>query len=88
MKRYIFDPCVSKVINLIHEQIQLVAITSRRRVKVRMPYLRSHVSILMLILQSVWLVGGYGESPYLQEELRKSLEIRRVKLQRPETKKS
>ncbi|KAJ9663048.1 hypothetical protein H2198_001040 [Neophaeococcomyces mojaviensis] len=38
--------------------------------------------------RNVFLVGGFGESVYLQEELQRSLKMRRITMRRPETKKS
>ena len=39
----------------------------------------------MVNLQNIFLVGGFGESPYLQEEIDFSLRLRRIKLRRPDT---
>ncbi|OAP64492.1 hypothetical protein AYL99_00464 [Fonsecaea erecta] len=35
--------------------------------------------------KNIFLVGGFGESPYLQEEIEFSLRLRRIKLRRPDT---
>ncbi|OAL29037.1 hypothetical protein AYO22_02473 [Fonsecaea multimorphosa] len=35
--------------------------------------------------RNIFLVGGFGESPYLQEEIEFSLSLRRIKLRRPDT---
>lgn len=39
-------------------------------------------------VKNVFLVGGFGESPYLQQELKKSLDLRKIKMRRPEEQKS
>ncbi|OAL26658.1 hypothetical protein AYO20_09999 [Fonsecaea nubica] len=36
-------------------------------------------------VKNIFLVGGFGESPYLQEEIEFSLRLRRIKLRRPDT---
>ena len=38
--------------------------------------------------QNLFLVGGFGASPYLQEELRESLRLRHIVLHQPNTDKS
>ena len=42
----------------------------------------------MRLEKNAFLVGGFGASPYLQEVLRESLNMRKVKLRRPDTDKS
>jgi actin-related protein len=39
-------------------------------------------------VKNVFLVGGFGESPYLQQELKKSLDLRKIKMRRPDEQKS
>lgn len=39
-------------------------------------------------VKNVFLVGGFGESPYLQEELKRSLNLRKITMRRPDTKNS
>ncbi|KUJ14621.1 actin-like ATPase domain-containing protein [Mollisia scopiformis] len=39
-------------------------------------------------VKNVFLVGGFGESQYLQEELRESLKLRKIVMRRPEKNKS
>jgi len=41
--------------------------------------------VRQLIVQNVFLVGGFGESPYLQQELKESLDLRRIPMRRPDT---
>jgi hypothetical protein len=36
-------------------------------------------------MQNVFLVGGFGESQYLQEELKLALKLRKITLTRPDT---
>jgi hypothetical protein len=38
-----------------------------------------------LIEQNVFLVGGFGESVFLQDELKESLERLKVEMRRPDT---
>jgi len=78
-----FEWCVDRVIELILSQIQLVEAT-RNRVKVNNS-LPKNVTVGQLIVQNVFLVGGFGESLYLQEELKESLDLRRITMQRPDT---
>jgi hypothetical protein len=84
MKNKIFDPCVDEVVELIQGQINQVEL-KRFRVKVCMCRC---IFVNMLTIQNVFLVGGFGESPYLQEELKKSLDLRRVTMRRPDTRNS
>lgn len=79
----LFDPCVDGVVDLILGQIQQVE-RSKNRVKVRHPPTLKPSSIDNILLQNVFLVGGFGESAYLQQELRKSLALRRIVMRRPE----
>jgi len=78
-----FDPCVDGVVELIQGQIQQVERT-KNRVKVNKP-LPKNVVARQLIVQSVFLSGGFGESPYLQEELQFSLNLRKITMRRPDT---
>ncbi|CZR64187.1 uncharacterized protein PAC_14084 [Phialocephala subalpina] len=39
-------------------------------------------------VKNVFLVGGFGESPYLQEELKKSLTLRKIVMRRPDKQKA
>lgn len=39
-------------------------------------------------VKNVFLVGGFGESLYLQQELKKSLDLRKIKMRRPTQQKS
>jgi hypothetical protein len=36
-------------------------------------------------MQNIFLIGGFGESQYLQEELDVSLKLRNIQLRRPDT---
>ncbi len=79
-----FDPCVDKVVELIQGQKQQVE-RKRKRLKVNNSFCEN-VMTRQLIIQSVFLTGGFGESPYLQEELRCSLEgLRNIAVRRPDT---
>jgi hypothetical protein len=78
-----FDWCVDGVVELIQGQIQQVEI-KKNRVKVNNS-LPKNVTVRLLILQNVFLIGGFGESPYLQEELKESLDLRRITMRRPDT---
>jgi len=78
-----FNPCVDGVVELIQGQIQQVE-KRRNRVKVNNS-LPKNVTVGQLIVQNVFLVGGFGESLYLQEELKESLDLRRITMQRPDT---
>jgi len=78
-----FDPCVDGVVELIQGQIQQVE-RKKNRVKVNKP-LPKNVVARQLIVQSVFLSGGFGESPYLQEELQFSLNLRKITMRRPDT---
>ena len=78
-----FNPCVEGVVELIQGQIQQVE-KRRNRVKVNNS-LPKNVTVGQLIVQNVILVGGFGESLYLQEELKESLDLRRITMQRPDT---
>jgi hypothetical protein len=78
-----FDPCVDCVVTLIQGQIA----------QVRMKKYRVRVSIFGVwcekitanqYFQNVFLVGGFGESPYLQEELKKSLKLRNITMRKPD----
>ena len=78
-----FDPCVDGVVELIQGQIQQVEV-KKNRVKVNNS-LSNNVMVRQLIAQNVFLVGGFGESPYLQEELKESLDLRKITMRRPDT---
>lgn len=78
-----FDYCVGQTIQLIQGQVQQVEIKTRKRVKVCC-WLSQSFTPAILTKQDVLLVGGFGESPYLQEELGKSLALRSINLRRPE----
>ena len=78
-----FERCVDGVIEQIQSQIQQVEV-KKNRVKVNNSLL-DNVIARQLIVQSVFLVGGFGESLYLQEELKESLDLRRITMQRPDT---
>ena len=78
-----FDPCVDGVVDLILGQVQQV---ERKYDRVRVnSSLPKNVMVRQLIVQNVFLVGGFGESPYLQEELEESLGLRRITMRRPDT---
>lgn len=36
-------------------------------------------------VKTIFLVGGFGESPYLQQEVEFSMRLRGIKLKRPDT---
>jgi hypothetical protein len=36
-------------------------------------------------VKNIFLIGGFGESQYLQEELEQSLRLRKIQLRRPDT---
>jgi tRNA A37 threonylcarbamoyltransferase TsaD len=36
-------------------------------------------------IKTIFLVGGFGESPYLREELESSMRLRKINLKRPDT---
>ena len=78
-----FKQCVEGVVELIQGQIQQVE-KRRNRVKVNNS-LPKNVTVGQLIVQNVFLVGGFGESPYLQQELKESLDLRRIPMRRPDT---
>jgi hypothetical protein len=81
--RSFFDPSVDRIVELIKGQISQVE-KKRSRVKVN----SSSVVIVgtgKLIMQNIFLIGGFGESQYLQEELDFSLRLRRIQLRRPDT---
>lgn len=78
-----FDPCVDQVVELIQGQIQQVE-RKRNRVKVGNS-LPKNVIVRQLIVQNVFLIGGFGESPFLQEELKYSLDLRKIAMRRPDT---
>jgi hypothetical protein len=79
----IFDPCVDPVVELIQGQIHQVE-KQYHRVKVNNS-LPNNVLVRQLIVQTVLLIGGFGESPHLQEELKASLRLRGITMQRPDT---
>jgi len=81
--RSLFDPCVDGVVELIQGQIQQVE-RRHNRVKVNNS-LPKNVMVRQLIVQNVLLIGGFGESPHLQEELKRSLALRKLTMQRPDT---
>jgi hypothetical protein len=78
-----FERCVDGVIEQIQSQIQQVEV-KKNRVKVNNS-LPNNVMVRQLIVQNVFLVGGFGESPYLQEELEEYLYLRKITMKRPDT---
>jgi hypothetical protein len=78
-----FEWCVDGVVEQIQSQIQQVEV-KKNRVKVNNS-LPNNVMVRQLIAQNVFLVGGFGESPYLQEELEESLRLIKVAMRRPDT---
>ena len=78
-----FERCVDGVVEQIQSQIQQVEV-KKNRVKVNNS-LSNNVMVRQLIAQNVFLVGGFGESPYLQEELEESLRLIKVAMRRPDT---
>lgn len=86
----LMDKCVSPVIELILDQIKEASRLKGRQIKVRKSssiFGPQHTR-MRLTRQNVFLVGGFGASPYLQEELQESLSLIRKKLRRPDAAKS
>jgi hypothetical protein len=78
-----FDPCVDGVVDLILGQVQQV---ERKYDRVRVnSSLPKNVMVRQLIVQNVFLIGGFSELPYLQEELKRSLKLRKITMRRPDT---
>jgi hypothetical protein len=78
-----FDPCVDGVVDLVLGQVQQV---ERKYDRVRVnSSLPKNVMVRQLIVQNVFLIGGFSESPYLQEELKRSLELRKITMRHPDT---
>ena len=80
-----FDSCVNGVIELCQGQLQQIE-RQGRRLKVRR-FCSSTVctGFLTLLFQNVFLIGGFGESQFLQAELQDALSYRKVQLRRPDT---
>jgi hypothetical protein len=78
-----FDVCVDQIVELIQGQ-NLQVERNGSRVKVN-SFLVVIVGTGKLIIQNIFLIGGFGESLYLQEELDLSLKLRNIQLRRPDT---
>lgn len=84
-----FGDCVDGVIELLDDQIEQIKKIKHRAARVSRDNDRIVQTSLLTILQNVFLVGGFGASPYLQEQLRELLEDLRVTtLRRPAVSKS
>lgn len=81
--RSFFDPHVDQILELIHGQIIQIEYRNRRTA------VRSQKMYLIHTIdssQALLLVGGFSESQYVQEELRRSIvELRNIRLYRPDT---
>lgn len=85
--RELFDECIYGVIELMDSQMQKLAKAKNRRARVSRDI--SYTLFLLILLQNVFLVGGFGASPYLQHLLDESLGLRRnTILRRPNADKS
>jgi len=80
--RKFFDPCVDSVIELIHGQLQQIEKKGRRLKVSKIPFILFSYE---LIKKNIFLIGGFGESEFLQEELKQSLARRKVQMRRPDT---
>lgn len=76
-----FDDRVDGVVRLVQSQIDKVVASKGRRVKVRSDWKTN--GRLLTTDQNLFLVGGFGASTYLREKLKESLDLRKVKLRRP-----
>lgn len=86
MRRF-FEDCVNGVIELLDSQIDKLKKATNR--KPRVSFVAFQPSCLLTHIQNVFLVGGFGASPYLQFHLEESLGLGRgAVLRRPDPDKS
>ena len=84
----IMNTCVNGVIKLIRAQVDKVGTGKSRRVKVSAHARSASERRLTMFRQNLLLVGGFGASPYLQQELEKSMTRKHIDLHRPAPDKS
>lgn len=73
----ILDPVISKVVELVQEQINMVAAMNDRKLRISVSYTIT-IPVLGIILidhnlQTLLLVGGFGQSKYLKHRLETEL---------------
>jgi hypothetical protein len=82
----LFDPVVTEISNLVRQQVQEVRRKKGATIDVIFPFLDFHNDqILTFTIQRIILVGGFGESPYLNKALAVWCKVNgNIKLMRPE----
>jgi hypothetical protein len=80
--REFFDPSIDEILRLVDGQLRqsdMEGRTVRVSSKLQMWFALSN------LIKHLFLVGGFGESKYLHEQLRASMDLRDIQLHQPDT---
>ena len=82
---WLFNESVDQIVGLVEDQAEQAGnYDGVRRVKVRHPNLHQRNHPKLKELQTILMIGGFGESVYLQTAIEESLSYRQINVHRPE----